>query len=150
MRMIVRRDPVEREMTAWRNAMDRLVNEAFETAGVWSQPHLYSLPLDVIETADGFVVKASLPGAQPENFEITLTDNVLTIKAETSTTQDFEDAQYHIRERRHGKFERAITLPTPVKSDAITADYVDGVLTLNVPKAEEVKPKKIAVSVKPS
>jgi HSP20 family protein len=150
MRMIVRRDPVEREMTAWRNAMDRLVNEAFETAGVWSQPHLYSLPLDVIETSEGFVVKASLPGAQPENFEITLTDNVLTIKAETSTTQEVEDAQYHIRERRHGKFERSITLPTPVKSESITADYVDGVLTLNVPKAEEVKPKKIAVSIKPS
>ena len=148
MRMIVRRDPIEREMAAWRNAMDRLVNEAFESAGVWAQPHLYTLPLDVAETGEGFVVKASLPGAQPENFEITLTYNVLTIRAEVSGAQEFEDAQYHLRERRFGKFERAITLPTPVKADAITADYVDGVLTLNVPKAEEVKPKKIAVSVK--
>ncbi len=150
MRMLIRRDPIEREMNAWRSAMDRLVNEAFEGAGVWTQPHPYTLPLDVVETNEGFVVKASLPGALPDNFEITLTDNVLTIKAETGSTQEFEAAQYHLRERRHGRFERSITLPTPVKSDAITADYVDGVLTLDVPKAEEVKPKKIAVSVKAS
>ena len=148
MRMIVRRDPYEREMATWRNAMDRLVNEAFETAGVWSQPHLYTLPLDVIETVEGFTVKASLPGVQPENFEVTLNDNVLTIKAEITSEQETEEARYHLRERRFGRFERSITLPIPVKAESITADYDAGILTVNVPKAEEVKPKKIAVSVK--
>ncbi len=150
MRVLVRREPyrdLAREMTAWRSAMDRLFTDTFETP-FWNQAKSWTLPLDVAETADGFVIKASLPGANPDDFDITLSDNVLTLKAAIEEDKEFEEGQYHLRERRSGSFERSITLPAPANADDIKADYADGVLTLNVPKSEEVKPKRIAVNVR--
>lgn len=154
MRLMLRREPVyrdlSREMAAWRGAMDRLFDETLERTNFWSQPTAWTLPLDVAETPENFIVKASLPGADPDNFEITLADNVLNIKAKIDETKDFEEGQYHLRERRFGSFERSLTLAAPVNADDIHANYVDGVLTLNVPKAEEIKPKRIAVNVNPN
>lgn len=150
MRLMIRRDPMyrdlSREMAAWRGAMDRLFDDTLERTNLWSQPTTWSLPLDVAETPESFIVKASLPGANPEDFEITLADNVLNIKAKIEETREFEEGQYHLRERRFGSFERSLTLAAPVNADGIVADYVDGVLSLNVPKAEEIKPKRIAVN----
>lgn len=152
MRLMLRRDPLyrdlSREMTAWRGAMDRLFDETFERTNFWNQPTSWTLPLDVAETPENFIVKASLPGANPDNFEITLADNVLNIKARVDETKEFEEGQYHLRERRFGSFERSLTLAAPVNADGIQADYVDGVLTLSVPKAEEVKPKRIAINAR--
>ncbi len=145
MRMMIRRDPIFREMAAWRNAMDRLFDEMVDNRGYWEQPAAWALALDVAEKDDAFIVKASIPGINPDDLEITLTDNVLTIKGEIKENKEFEDAQWHLRERRYGAFQRSITLPTPVDANAIEATYDDGVLTLNVPKVEEVKPKRIAV-----
>ena len=146
MRMIVRRDPMLREMAAWRSAMGQLMEDAPEF-GLWDRSDSWALALDVAETEDNFLVKASIPGIKPEDMEITLTDNVLTIKGEILDIQESEDAQWHMRERRFGSFQRSITLPTPVDANAIEATYVDGVLNLNVPKIEEVKPKRIEVKV---
>lgn len=152
MRLMLRRDPLyrdlSREMAAWRGAMDRLFDETFERPNLWNQPAAWTLPLDVAETAENFVIKASLPGANPDNFEITLADNVLNIKAKIDETKDFEEGQYHLRERRFGSFERSLSLAAPVNAEGIVADYADGVLTLNVPKAEEIKPKRIAISAR--
>lgn len=145
MRMMIRRDPVFREMAAWRNAMDRLFGEMAENRGYWEQPTAWALALDVAEKEDAFIVRASLPGINPDDLEITLTDNVLTIKGDVQENKEFEDAQWHLRERRYGAFQRSITLPTPVNADAIEATYEDGVLSLNVPKVEEVKSKRIEV-----
>lgn len=146
MRMIVRRDPMLREMAAWRNAMNRLFEDTAEL-GLWDRSEAWALALDVAETEDSFLVKASIPGIKPEDLEITLTDNVLTIKGEIEETSELEEAQWHMRERRFGSFQRSITLPTPVDANAIEATYEDGVLSLNVPKVEEVKPKRIEVKV---
>ena len=145
MRMIVRRDPMLREMAAWRNAMDRLFDEMLETSGYSERASAWALPLDVAESEDAFILKASLPGINPDDLDITLTDNVLTIKGEIKEEKETEEAQWHLRERRFGMFQRSITLPTPVDANNIDATYQDGVLTLTVPKAEEIKPKKIAV-----
>ena len=146
MRMLVRRDPVFREMTAWRNAMDRLVDDVMENAPYWDRPSSWALALDVAETEDAFKIDASVPGINPNDIEITLSDNVLTIKGEIEERREEEEAQWHLRERRFGAFQRSITLPTPVDADAIEANYVDGVLKLNVPKSEAIKPKRIAVN----
>jgi len=146
MRMIVRRDPMLREMAAWRNAMNRLFEDTAEL-GFWDRSEAWALALDVAETEDSFLVKASIPGINPEDLEITLTDNVLTIKGEIEESTELEEAQWHMRERRFGSFQRSITLPTPVDANAIEATYEDGVLSLNVPKVEEVKPKRIEVKV---
>ena len=144
MRMLVRRDPFFREMTTWRNAMDRAFADLVENEYADS-PRSWALALDVFETEEAFNVKASLPGINPDDLEITLTDNVLTIRGEMTRVQDLDESQWHLRERRYGSFQRSITLPTPVDAENIEASYEDGVLSLDIPKVEEVKPKRIAV-----
>jgi HSP20 family protein len=107
----------------------------------------WSVSLDVAENEDGYIVKASLPGIKADDVELTLEDNVLTVKGETKSDETIDEAQYHVRERRYGSFSRSIRFPVLVKSDAVQAHFEDGVLTLNVPKAEEVKPKRIEIKV---
>jgi HSP20 family protein len=124
--------------------MDRLLNET-RNLPVASEDTIWMLPLDVSETEDAFIVKASLPGVNPDDIDISLTENVLTIKAEIKAEEKIENARYHLQERRYGVYSRSITLPTAVNADAVEAVYENGVLTLNIPKAEEVKPRKIEV-----
>jgi HSP20 family protein len=107
----------------------------------------WSLPLDVIENEDGYVIKASIPGVATENLDVVLEENVLTIKAEVEAEALVENEQVHIRERRTGSFSRSLRFPVDVKGDDITANYTNGVLSLAVPKADEVKPKQITVTV---
>jgi HSP20 family protein len=142
--MLTRWDPF-RDMLSMRRAMDRLFDRALEPS--WSEIPMWDLALDVVENKDDFVVKASLPGINPDDLEITFTDNVLTIKGETKEDKDIKEEQYHLRERRQGVFSRSISLPNRVKADAIEASYDAGVLTLKLPKVEEVKPKRIAINV---
>ena len=140
---LTRWDPF-REMTTLRNWMDRWMDTPFGTMTTW-QPTTWDLALDVAETDDDFVVKASLPGITPEDLEITYNNNLLTIKGEVKEEKDVEEQRYHLRERRYGSFTRSISLPSSVKADAIEASYEAGVLTLHLPKAEEAKPKRIPV-----
>jgi HSP20 family protein len=131
-------------MMTLRNLMDRWMEPAWSPTTNW-QPLSWDLALDVAETDDDFVVKASLPGINPDDLEITYDNNVLTIKGEVKEEKDVEEQRYHLRERRYGSFSRSISLPTTVKADAIEAGYEAGVLTLHLPKAEEAKPKRIPV-----
>ena len=103
------------------------------------------LAVDVLENEDGYVVKASVPGINVEDVEITFEDDVLTIKGETHNDQEQEDGKFHIRERWFGTFGRRLRFPTNVDADAIEATYENGILTLNVPKVEEEQPKRIKV-----
>jgi HSP20 family protein len=82
---------------------------------------------------------------KPDDLDITITNNVLTIKGEYKSDETIEEEQYHLRERRYGSFGRSISLPVTVDADAVDAQYEDGVLTLTVPKMEEAKPRRIAV-----
>ncbi len=141
--MLTRWDPF-RDMLSMRRAMDRLFDRSLESS--WSDTP-WDLALDVMETKDDFIVKASLPGINPDDLEITFTDNVLTIKGETKEDKEIKEEQYHLRERRQGTFSRSISLPNRVKSEAISASYDAGVLTLKLPKVEEVKPKRISINV---
>ncbi len=110
-----------------------------EVVGSWN------LALDVAEKGDVFTVKASLPGISPDDLNVTLEDNVLTIQGETKEDETIEENSYHIRERRYGSFSRSVRFPVPVEGDKVEAEYENGVLTLTIPKAEAVKPKRIAV-----
>ncbi|MFZ6031090.1 MAG: Hsp20/alpha crystallin family protein [Chloroflexota bacterium] len=134
-----------REMYALQKAVDRMFDQSIENRSLWETPVVWDVALDVAETKDEYVVKASLPGINPDDVEVTFTENTLTIKGETKAEKDFEEGQYHLRERRHGNFSRSLTLPVHIQADAIQADYEAGVLTLRLPKVEEVKPRKIAV-----
>lgn len=105
----------------------------------------WSVALDVAENDEGYVVKASLPGIPADDVELTLEDNVLTIKGEMKADETVEEAQYHVRERRFGSFSRSIRFPVLVNSTAVTASFENGVLSLQVPKAEEAKAKRIEI-----
>jgi HSP20 family protein len=138
-----------REMMSLRDEMDRLIEQTFSggSLGPWQSATSWGLALDVAENEDAFIVTASVPGQKPDDLDITITDNVLTIKGEYKVDETIDEEQYHIRERRFGSFGRSITLPVAVNADEVDADYENGVLTLTVPKAEEVKPRRIEVKV---
>ena len=134
------------EMARMRNEIDRLFEDAFNApVGKWERNSVWGFPLDVTENDDTFTVKAAVPGINPDDLDITISDNVLTIKGETHSEETKEDEKVHLQERRLGSFMRSISLPTPVESDNVDATYENGVLTLSIPKAAEVKPKRISI-----
>jgi HSP20 family protein len=142
--MLSRWDPFQ-EMLSLRNTVDRLFETTLNDLNSTTRPLALGLALDVIERPEAFEVKASVPGVKPEDLEITFTDNVLTIKGEIKTEEEVKDTRYHLRERRYGTFARSLSLGAHVKGEAIEARYDNGVLTLTLPKSEEVKPKRIQI-----
>ncbi len=104
-----------------------------------------SMPVDVAEAEDHYVVKASIPGIPADDIDVTVHDGVLTIKAETQSETEQQEANYRLRERHVGSVQRRFTLPSTVDEDHLTAQYDDGVLTLHIPKASEVQPRRIAI-----
>lgn len=147
---IIRWDPL-REMTGMRQTMDRLFDEAFARpfASAWADGYEAGAPaLDVIQTDNEIVVKATLPGVKPEDVQVSVANGVLSIRGEMREVKDKEQATYHLRERRYGAFARSINLPTDVDADKAHADFEDGVLTLTLPKSEQVKPKTIVVKAR--
>jgi len=145
MTSLIRWNP-RRDMFNLRQEFDRLFDSALDQpAWRWHEPMTWGLALDVVENDDAFVVKASAPGVDPDDIDITLTNNILTIKGEYKADEKFDEDKYHIRERRIGSFARSVTLPVGVKAEEIEATYASGILTLTVPKAEEVKPRRIQI-----
>jgi HSP20 family protein len=146
---IERWDPF-REAISLRDAMNTLFQESFvRPGGPLSGTGALSLPLDVSETENEFVIKASLPGVKPEDVQITVHGDTLTIRAETKSDEEKSGEHWHLRERRFGTFQRSVALGTPVSADKATAHHEHGVLTLTLPKAEEAKPKQIKVGSAP-
>jgi HSP20 family protein len=143
--MLTRWDPFQ-EMLNLRRTVDRLFDNA-SADSVWAQPTAWGLAVDVVENKDDFIVKASVPGINPDDLDVSYTDDILTIKGEIKSDNEVKDNQFHLRERRYGSFSRSISLPTKIKADAIEASYQNGVLSLRLPKAEEVKPKRISIKV---
>lgn len=146
---LTRWDPF-REMLTLRSAMDRWMDNALSGVSTnvsteWAG-NTWSVALDVNETADEYIVKASLPGLKPEDLDVTFNNGVLTLKGELKEEQESKEARWHLRERRYGTFTRSIQLPTSINGEAIQASYDAGVLTLVLPKLEEAKPRKIQIT----
>ena len=91
------------------------------------------------------MVKASLPGVKPEDVQITVHGDTLTIQGESKFEEEKKGERWHLRERRFGSFQRSLSLATPVNSDKAQADFEHGVLTLTLPKAEGAKPRQIKI-----
>lgn len=146
MTTLMRWNPM-REMISLRDEMNRLFERAFDDMPTrqWPPATSWGLAVDVVENDEGFAITASVPGVDPDDLEITIADNVLTIKGEFKADETIEEEKYHMRERRYGSFGRSISLPVPVDADGIEASYQNGVLKLTVPKAEEVKPRRIQI-----
>jgi len=143
---LTRWEPV-REMMTLREAMDRLFDDAFtrplSLRDGWSAP-----AIDMYQTDNDVVVRAALPGFKADDVQINVTGDVLTIRGEIKHQDEQQEKSWHIREHRWGSFERSISLPTDVVSDRAQADFDNGILTITLPKAEEVKPKTITVKAK--
>ncbi len=144
---LTRWDPFS-EFTPLRQMMNRLMEDAWvRPPGSWVQAEFEYFPFDLYETDDEFVMTAALPGLKPEDLDINVQGNVLTISGELkSDEREGEQRTYHARERRYGKFSRQVTLPTGIQADRVQATFENGVLTLHVPKAEEMKPRRIQVT----
>jgi HSP20 family protein len=145
MATITRWDPFH-DVLSLREAMSQLMEESFvRPTAATGNGRQYMPALDLSETQESYVVEAVLPGLQPEDVEVTVENNQLTIKGETRRETEDTQRTYHRVERSFGAFQRTIGLPTTVKADAIQASLENGVLRLEIPKAEEIKPRKISV-----
>jgi HSP20 family protein len=134
-------------MMTLREAMDRLFDDAFtrplSLRDGWSAP-----AIDMYQTDDEVVVRAALPGIKPGDVQINITGDVLHIKGEMKHEEEKKEKAWHMREQRWGAFERSIALPIDVVTDKARAEFENGVLTVTLPKAEEVKPKTISIKAK--
>jgi HSP20 family protein len=141
---LIRRSSPFGELVSLRQAMDRLFEDSFvrpRGGGNDENP----LALDIYTTPDAVVVEAALPGVKPDDVEISVLGDTLTINASTREEQKRDEDGYSYREIRRGSFSRTITLPAGLKSEAASASFEDGLLILSFPKAEEAKPRQIQI-----
>lgn len=140
-------DPRAEWESMW-ELMDRLADEGWgrRGLGVRGGERVHLLPVDVYATQNELVIQASVPGLNAEDVEITIEGETVTIKGERKAP--LENVDYYIQERRFGPFGRTITLNIPVQAEAAEATFEKGVLTLTIPKAEEIRPKVITVKSK--
>jgi len=145
---IVRRPSPLGEFMTLRQAMDRLFDDDVFRPFRWTSTTFDgpSLPLDVTTTAEELVVEASLPGIKPEDVEITVENGTLTISGKTAEETRSEEGSYLVQEIRRGTFSRSVTLPNGLEPDKATATFEHGMLSLRIPKAEQVKPRQIRIS----
>lgn len=104
--------------------------------------------VDMYDEKEEIVVKAEVPGIEKENINISISDNMLTIKGETKKEEEVKEEDYYYAERSTGSFSRILSLPTKVQADKIKASFKDGILEIRLPKSEEAKPKEIKIDVK--
>jgi HSP20 family protein len=130
--------------------MDRLFEDGFSRPWrmITAQDYETAFPVEVWETESDVEVKAALPGMRPDEVDITITNDVLTIKAEHREEAEDKKREYFRREIRYGVYHRSMGLPVGVDADKATARFENGMLHLTLPKAEAMRPKQIKVSAK--
>jgi HSP20 family protein len=138
------------DLMSLRQAMDRLFEDSYvrPSRALGPTSELAAPALDVYQTPNELVVKAALPGLKPEDVNIDISGETLTIKGESKAEQEIKKEDYLYQERRYGAFSRSVVLPSGLKPDKAEATMEDGILTLTIPKAEEVKPRAITVKAK--
>jgi HSP20 family protein len=135
-----------RDLEKMRREMDRSWDSFFEKSITKTGEVNEWLPsIDVAETKNDIEVKAEIPGMDPKDIDISLNNDILTIKGEKKQEKEEKEENYHLIERSYGKFIRSVRLPWEVKSDKIAAKYKDGVLKITLPKSEKAKAKEIKI-----
>lgn len=146
---VTRWDPAV-EMANMRSFMDRIFDQSFgrfpgfRTAG--EDFGAANLGLDVYETGDEYVIKAQVPGIKPEDVDISVEDDVLTIRGEFSQKDEVNEDQYLRRELRYGSFQRSLRLPPTVEAEKAKAAFEHGVLKLTLPKRPEARARSIKIT----
>jgi HSP20 family protein len=138
------------ELMSLRQAMDKLFEDSVvrPSRGFAALGEAPIPSLDIYQTPSDVVVKATLPGLKPDDITIDISGDMLTIKGETKAEQEVKKEDYIYQERRYGAFSRSVILPSGLKTEKCEATMDDGVLTLTIPKAQQVKPKAIKVKAK--
>ena len=144
--MVLQRFDPFRDLRNMEDTMNRLWR-GFGTTTTREGAEDWNIAIDVVQKPEEIVVNASLPGVKPEDIDLTIEDNVLTLKAERQAEHREEDSRYLIQERSYGRYYRALRLPDTVDVNKVKSSYEGGVLTISLPKAEEKKPKQIKVGV---
>ena len=154
MRIIRYNSPVftpARNFTSLRNEMDRLFDAAFPALNALQRDGNFGsneFPVDLYQEKDNFVVRGELPGFRKEDLNVEVADGVLTVTAHQKAETKAEDEKEPKTAAQERRVSRSVSLPEQVKVDAIQAAYENGVLTVTLPKREEVKPRQIAIDVK--
>jgi HSP20 family protein len=146
---LIRWEPA-RELNSLQSEMNRLFNTFFDTpaSAAANGPGRRWIPaMDLVETEDHFVLRADLPGLSEEDVNVELEDNVLTVSGERKVEHEDKKEGYYRVERAYGKFQRSLTLPEGVDAGKIEAAFDKGVLEVRIPKPEERKPRRVAISV---
>jgi HSP20 family protein len=145
---ITRWDPFS-DLATLRQQIDRMFDDVRPWRLVTGNGEAAYFPVDLLETADEVVIKASLPGVKPEDIDISVTGNLLTLRGEAKEEKEEKGETWYRRERRFGAFHRQFQLPTEVDAAKAQAAFEHGVLRLTLPKAEAARPKTIKVEAKP-
>ncbi|MCP4230828.1 MAG: Hsp20/alpha crystallin family protein, partial [bacterium] len=143
---IVRWSPF-RDMMRLRTDMDHFFDEMVPRREGETEGGVWLPALDVSETEDEIRVKVEIPGVEKDDINLSINDNVLIIKGEKNMKKEVEGEDFHRIERVYGNFYRAIELPVLVDADKISAAFKNGILNIVLPKADEVKPKEIAIEI---
>lgn len=139
-----------RDLVSTQDRFNQLFNDTFAHAFGDQQelsPRAWVPPVDIYQTEEGLVLKAELPGVNPDDVEIRVEDNTLHLKGERKFEKDVKEENLHRVERSYGTFARSFALPNSIDPDKVRAEYNGGVLTLTMPTREEAKPKTIKINV---
>jgi HSP20 family protein len=144
---IARRPSPFGEILTLRQAMDRLFDDDYRPSR-WLSGGLDgpALPLDVTTTSDSLTIEAALPGIRPDDVDITVENGTVTISGKTADERTAEEGSYVLQEIRRGSFSRTVTLPNGLEPDKAKATFEHGILRLEIPKAEQLKPRQIKIS----
>ena len=144
---VERWDPF-REVGDFQSELNRVFDGFFGRTGTMpGGDRVWAPAVDMYETKDDLVVTAELPGVNEKEVQLSITGDVLSLRGERTLNQDTSQENFHRGERWYGRFERHLSLPISVLADKVKATYRDGVLTITLPKAEEIKPKSIKIDV---
>jgi len=150
MTVLARWEPI-RELASLQDRMNRLFNDSFSP--VISQESLsagsFVPPVDVYEDEQGIRLKMEVPGIDEKDIDIRMENNLLTVRGERKLESETKEENYHRIERRYGSFTRSFTLPNTVNPEEVKAGYSKGVLTIQLGKRAEARPKQIKVNVTP-
>jgi HSP20 family protein len=145
---LIRRPSPFTDLVSLRDTMERLFDERlFRSTWLGNGERETAPALDLYTTPEAIVAKVALPGVKPEDVDVTIGDDLLTISGTFKEEKETTEAGYVHKELNRGSFSRSFSIPTAIKAEAVTASFKDGLLTLTLPKTEEVKPKHVKVDV---
>jgi HSP20 family protein len=143
--MLIKSGSVSGELVRMKREMERILDRISKESSSSTQKRDWSPSLDLVETKDSLVAELEVPGINPDDINISVSPDLLTVTGEKTQKRGEQEKNYHIMERAHGNFSRSIPLPTAVNPDQVEARYIDGILRITMEKGQASKSKKIEV-----